>query len=104
VNPVDALVLGAAIVSVLSYAFGVYTARCSADSPCPKCSYHVNEKRVRGLEAERLRVEAAERQQVLRHDAEHKGWGWATGAPDQYNCPDKACPRNVKGRGENTIG
>lgn len=95
-NPLDAILLGAAVVSAISYAFGVYTARCSASSPCPKCAFHVNERRMRGLEADRKRVEEAERQQALRHDVAHKGWGWATGDPDVSNCDDETCPRNKK--------
>lgn len=95
-NPLDAILLGAAAVSAISYAFGVYTARCSASSPCPKCSFHVNEQRMKRLEADRLRIEEVERQKKLRHDVDHKGWGWALGDPDVMDCDDETCPRNKK--------
>lgn len=83
----------------VSYLLWLLPGRCR----CEKCSFHVNERRVARLEADRVRVEERERQIVLRHDAEHKGWGWATGAEDRFNCADEKCNRNVAGRGENSL-
>lgn len=101
-NP-DLLILGAGAVALIGYVVGVYTGRCTPDNPCPKCSFHVNEGRMRKYEADQKRIEEVTRQKELRHDAAHKGWGWATGAPDILNCEDETCPRNVKGRGESGL-
>lgn len=94
----DLLLLAGAAIAMCGYVFGYFTGRCSKDNPCPKCSFHVNEQRVERLEAERKRVEEIEEQARRRHDVAHKGWGWATGAVDQYNCHDEKCTRNVPGR------
>jgi hypothetical protein len=64
---------------------------------CAKCSFHVNEQRVKRLEAERVKLEQAEQQAHLRHDADHKGWGWDPGDPDVSDCADASCPRNTRG-------
>lgn len=85
--------------TMIGYIVGVITGRCSPESPCPKCAFHVNEGRMRRYEADRARADEITRQQELRHDAAHKGFGWATGGPDKYNCADESCARNVKGRG-----
>jgi len=90
------LVAGAAFAG---FVYGYLTGRCTKDNPCPKCAFHVNEQRVERLTAERERVEEQERQITLRHDAAHKGWGWAEDKPDRYNCTDEKCSRNVEGRG-----
>jgi hypothetical protein len=94
----ELLAIVGVVGSLAGYAYGYVTGRCSKDNPCPKCAFHVNEQRMAKLEAEHQRVEEAKRQMELRHDAAHKGFGWALGEPDKYNCGDEACARNVKGR------
>ncbi len=43
------------------------------------------------------REEASERaQRELRHDVDHKGMGFADGAPDRFPCLDEHCPRNPR--------
>lgn len=93
------LIVGAGVVALAGYVYGYMTGRCSPESPCPKCAFHVNEGRMARYEADRKRSDEAARQLGLRHDAEHKGFGWATNEPDKYNCHDETCARNVKGRG-----
>lgn len=89
----------AAAAALLGYVAGIHTARCTPENPCPKCAFHVNEGRMKSYEADRKRQEEVAAHNERRHNAEHKGFGWAAGAPDAYNCHDESCPRNVKGRG-----
>lgn len=97
-DAVTIMAVAGVVGSLAGYAYGYVTGRCSKDNPCGKCAFHVNEQRMARLEEEHRRVEEAKRQAEIRHDVAHKGFGWATGAKDQYNCADESCARNVKGR------
>lgn len=96
----EAIAIIAAAAAIGGYLWGLFTA---APCDCPKCAFHVNERRMKGYEADRKRQESAELQTRLRHDAAHKGWGWAPGDPDKFNCEAEDCARNKPGRGENSI-
>lgn len=52
---------------------------------CEKCSFHVNEQRIARLRADELR-----------HDADHKGFGFKAGEPDRFSCGDDNCNRNPR--------
>lgn len=85
-----------AVIALAGYLMGYRTGRCSKDNPCAQCSFHVNEQRMARATAEQERVDEAKANLELRHDAAHKGWGWATGEPDIQDCPDATCSRNKR--------
>lgn len=87
-------------VEALSYA--VVVAACCAyllwlipgPCKCPKCAFHTNELNVARLKkAEELEEQRA-KDEVLRHDYEHKGGSFLKGDPDRFNCHTETCERN----------
>jgi hypothetical protein len=80
-TPLD-VVLQLAICGLLICATGLYY--IPGPCKCDKCSFHVNERR---MKRERAAEEA--------HDHAHRGFGpdWKTG-PDKQACGDPACARN----------
>lgn len=99
IDPQTGIILLAAAAALVGYVTGIKTARCTASNPCPKCAFHVNEGRMAQYEADHKRIAEVEKQKELRHNAAHKGWGWAEDKQDEYNCHDEGCARNRPGRG-----
>jgi hypothetical protein len=71
------------VVGLMIGALALWTIPDGRD--CPDCP-HCQRKR-----ADRDRV-----QLELRHDVEHRGFGFRRGDPDRFACPDPACPRNPR--------
>jgi hypothetical protein len=92
----DYFIIGAILLAAMTYAYGYWTGKCSADNPCAKCSFHVNEQRMAKYEAESRRKQRFMDQFELRHEAEHKGFGFRDEDPDRYECANASCERNKR--------
>jgi hypothetical protein len=76
---------GSAGVTILALMGGAVAMWAIPDGRgCPDCPH-----------CRREREERERRQEAMRHDLEHKGWGYRPGDRDRMRCADEACPRNA---------